>query len=77
MNKLHYPYLVKSRSLSQVFSFGNSLVFDATGTNDAAPTGSGLNGVAEDLTKQTAIDAVRAILDYNPLTVSIFAARLG
>jgi hypothetical protein len=60
----------------QVFSFGNSFVFDATGANNLAPTDSPLNGVANDLTKQTSIDAVRAILDYNPLTVTLFASVL-
>lgn len=58
----------------QVFNFGNSFVFDATGTNASAPADSGLSGVAGDLTKQTSLDAVRAILDYNPLTLTAFAA---
>lgn len=60
----------------QVFAFGNGLVFDATGANNVAPGDSGINGIAQDLTKQTAIDAIRAILDYNPLTVTIFYSKI-
>ncbi len=58
----------------QSFAYGNSFVFDSAGTNTSAPTDSGLNNVAEDLTKQTNMDAVRAILDYNPLKIEGFVA---
>ncbi|MCA9401159.1 MAG: alginate export family protein [Candidatus Omnitrophica bacterium] len=58
----------------QVFSYGNSFIFDATGANNAAPADSGLSSVANDLTNQTSLDAIRAILDYNPLTVDLVFA---
>jgi hypothetical protein len=61
----------------QVFSFGNSLIFDATGSNNAAPGDSGLVGIAADRTKQTALDAIRAVFDYNPLTVTAFYSKLS
>ncbi len=60
----------------QTFSYGNGLVFDATGANNLAPGDSGINGIAQDLTKQTAIDAIRAIFDYNPLTVEVFYSKI-
>lgn len=60
----------------QTFSFGNGLVFDATGTNNTAPGDSGIASIAQDLTKQTSLDAIRAIFDYNPLTVTVFYSKL-
>lgn len=57
----------------QVFAFGNSLVFDATGTNNAA-TGN-LKGIAADLTMRTSLDAIRATLDYKPLTIDLFWSK--
>ncbi|MGE0269128.1 MAG: alginate export family protein [Candidatus Omnitrophota bacterium] len=60
----------------QVFSFGNGLVFDATGANNVAPGDSGIRSIAQDLTKQTSLDAIRAIFDYNPLTVTVFYAKI-
>ncbi len=51
--------------------YGNGLVFDATGTNNTAPSDTNLSSVANDLTKQTALDGVRLVLDYNPLTVDL------
>ncbi len=61
----------------QTFAYGNSFIIDATGTNNSAPSDSGLSGVAEDLTKQTAMDAVRAILDYNPLKLEFLFSKLN
>ncbi|MBP9854128.1 MAG: alginate export family protein [Candidatus Omnitrophica bacterium] len=60
----------------QTFAFGNGFVFDATGTNNTAPTDSGIANIAQDLTQQTALDAIRAIFDYNPLTVTVFYSKL-
>ena len=60
----------------QTFSFGNGLVFDATGANNLAPGDSGIRTIAQDLTMQTAMDAIRAIFDYNPLTITAFYAKL-
>jgi hypothetical protein len=61
----------------QVFSYGNSFIIDATGANNAVPTDSGLNGVAHDLTMQTAQDAIRLIFDYNPLTVELLFSHIA
>jgi hypothetical protein len=61
----------------QVFSYGNSLVMDATGANNVAPGDSGISGVAADLTKQTALDAIRLIFDYNPLTLELLYSKVN
>lgn len=61
----------------QSFSYGNALIVDSAGTNNSAPSDSGLSGYAGDLTKQTAMDAVRAILDYNPLTIDVVYSQIG
>ncbi len=61
----------------QVFSYGNSLIVDATGTNNSAPSDSGLATVAGDLTKQSAMDAIRAILNYDPLKVEVLYSKLS
>ncbi len=60
----------------QNLAYGNSFVIDSQGTNRTIDTG-GLNNVAEDLSKRTALDAVRMIFDYNPLTVDVVAAKLA
>ncbi|MEK6714236.1 MAG: alginate export family protein, partial [Nitrospirota bacterium] len=60
----------------QAFSYGNSFIVDAAGTNTSAPADSGLNNVAEDLTKQTAQDAVRFIFDYEPLSVELLLSKI-
>lgn len=60
----------------QSFRYGNSLIVDSSGTNNHAPDTSGLADVADDLTKQTTLDAIRAILDYNPLTIDIVYAQI-
>lgn len=60
----------------QNFAFGNSFVMDSAGTNNSVSTG-GIKGAAEDLTKRTALDAVRAILDYNPLTINVIASKVN
>lgn len=61
----------------QAFSYGNSFIIDSAGANNVAPGDSGLDGVAEDLTKQTALDAIRLIFDYNPLTLEFLFAPLA
>ncbi|MBI4310056.1 MAG: alginate export family protein [Candidatus Omnitrophica bacterium] len=53
----------------QVFHYGNGLVMGDGGVNNAA-TGP-LAGIAADLTKRTAYDGVKAILDYKPLTLDL------
>lgn len=60
----------------QAFHYGNSFIVDAAGTNNSAPTDSGLNGVAEDLTKQTAQDAIRLVFDYKPLSIELLFAKI-
>ncbi len=58
----------------QELFYGNGLVV-GNGTNNLVTQG-GLNGVAEDLSLQTAFDAVKLVLDYNPLTIDVFAAKV-
>jgi hypothetical protein len=59
----------------QEFKYGNSFVIDSAGPNNSTSSG-GLNGVAEDLSLRRAQDAVRMILDYNPLTIDIVASKV-
>ncbi len=61
----------------QDWRYGNSFVFDSAGTNNSAPTDSGFSAVARDLTSQTALDAIRFILDYSPLTLEGFYAKVA
>jgi hypothetical protein len=61
----------------QAFHYGNSFIIDSTGPNNGAPTDSGIVGIANDLTKQSAMDAVRAILDYNPLKLEFLFSKLN
>ncbi len=58
----------------QSWAHGNSFVFDTTGPNNQA-TGA-LSSIAQDLTQRSALDAVRAVLDYNPLTIDTFFAKV-
>ena len=60
----------------QVWSYGNSFIFNATGTNNTAPADSGLTSVAQDFTNETALDAIRLIFDYNPLTIETFYSKV-
>ena len=61
----------------QNFAFGNSFVIDSAGVNTGTSIGAGgINSAAEDLSKRTALDAVRLILDYNPLTINMIAAKI-
>lgn len=60
----------------QSFRYGNSFIVDSAGPNNTAQLDSGLDDVAEDLSKQTAMDAVRLILDYDPLKVELLWAKI-
>ncbi len=60
----------------QNFAFGNSFVIDSTGSNNSASTG-GIAAAAGDLTKRTALDSVRFILDYNPLTINVIGSKIS
>ncbi len=59
----------------QDLQYGNGLLIGKGGPNNVV-TQSGLNGVAEDLSLVTAYDAVRLVLDYNPLTIDVFASKI-
>lgn len=61
----------------QAFHYGNSFIVDSSGTNNSAPADSGINNIAEDLTKQTALDAVRLIFDYEPLSLELLFAKVS
>ncbi|MDP8212537.1 MAG: alginate export family protein [Candidatus Zapsychrus exili] len=60
----------------QALAYGNSLIVSSASTS-AGIGNSGLSSTANDLSGQTGLDAVRAILDYDPLTVDIVYARLS
>jgi len=60
----------------QNFKYGNSFIVDSAGPNNVTSTGNGLTAIAADLTKRTILDAIRLILDYNPLTVELLAAKV-
>jgi hypothetical protein len=61
----------------QAFHYGNSFIIDAGGTNNSAPTDSGIRTIAGDLTLQTAMDAVRFIFDYSPLTLEFLYSKVN
>lgn len=56
----------------QHLNYGNAFIIGAGGPNNSAA--GALATVAADLTKRSAMDAVRAVFDYNPLTIDVFAA---
>ena len=60
----------------QAFKYGNSFVVDAAGQNNDSPSSSGLTSIADDITGQTTLDAIRAILDYNPLVLELLWAKI-
>jgi hypothetical protein len=61
----------------QNFSYGNSFVVNSAGTNNTISGSSSLSSVgAEDLSKETAQDAVRLIFDYNPLTLEFLYSKI-
>jgi hypothetical protein len=60
----------------QAFKYGNSLIVDSSGTNNTVSTSSSISAFAEDLSKQTAQDAIRLIFDYNPLTVELLFSKI-
>lgn len=59
----------------QAFGYGNSFIVDSRGPNNRVAEG-GLDAVAEDLNKRSGKDAIRAILDYNPLTIDILYSKI-
>ncbi len=58
----------------QALQYGNSLIVGKAGPNNVAAGPLGV--VAADLSVHTAYDAVRGILNYDPLTIDIFAAKI-
>jgi predicted porin len=60
----------------QQWGYGNGLIFNASGRNNSAPVDSGLRNIANDFTYQKSLDAIRLILDYNPLAIEAFYAVL-
>ncbi|HOW36069.1 MAG TPA: alginate export family protein [Candidatus Omnitrophota bacterium] len=59
----------------QNLRYGNGFIIGDRDTNDLGG-GTGLAGVARDLTKEKAFDAVKMVLDYHPLVIDVFAARI-
>ena len=57
----------------QVLYYGNGLII-GDGPNNITTTSSPLATVAPDLSKVSGVDAIKAVLDYDPLTIDIFAA---
>jgi hypothetical protein len=55
----------------QDFKFGNGFIMDSA----AGEGNSNISGVANDLSKRFALDAIRATLDYNPLTLDLVYFR--
>ncbi len=71
---LYSPLTVKVGR--QQWAYGNSFIFDATGTNNVAPSESGIDQIAADMTNQTALDAIRLIFDYKPLTIELMYSKI-
>jgi len=67
---LYSPLTVEVGRMNHI-RFGNSFIFDATGSNNVADTASGLESVANDMSKATGIDGIHLIFDYNPLTIDV------
>lgn len=53
----------------QVFAYGNGLILGDGGPNNGSS--GNFTGIANDFTKRTAYDGVKAILDYKPLTLDL------
>jgi len=56
----------------QAFKYGNSFIFD---TGALSSNNSGIPAIVSDLSKQTGLDAIRAILDYSPLKLEMFYGK--
>ncbi|MFA5060516.1 MAG: alginate export family protein [Candidatus Omnitrophota bacterium] len=73
MREMLYSPLTVVIGRQELF-YGNGLVI-GNGTNNVTGQG-GLNGVAEDLAMNTAFDAVKLILNYDPLTIDVVASKV-
>jgi hypothetical protein len=60
----------------QNFSYGNSFIVDSNAAGFAGAD-SGLYSVASDISNQNGMDAIRMILDYDPLTIEMLAAKIN
>jgi hypothetical protein len=60
----------------QVFSYGNSFIMDAQGVNNVGPGDSNITAAAQDLTRQKALDAIRLIFDYDPLSLELLYSKV-
>src|SRR3989338_8163261 len=84
---VNYAYMKAREFLNSAFSiiigrqplnYGNSLIVGRLGPNHGnAITAGGLNSVAEDFSKRTHYDAIRGIIDYDPLTVDLVYAKIN
>jgi len=59
----------------QYFGYGNDLVIGTDGVNNTA-SGT-LSGIANDFTKRSTYDGVKAVLDYKPLTLNLIYFKNG
>ena len=53
-----------------MFAYGNGLILGDGGVNNASS--GNFQGIANDLTKRTTYDGIKAVLDYKPLTIDMF-----
>lgn len=74
MKELLYSPLTVEIGRMQL-NYGNGFII-GNGPNNVTYTGNPLNTVARDLANNTAFDTVRAILDYKPLVVDVFASKI-
>jgi hypothetical protein len=59
----------------QQFVYGNAFVIASGGMSDSLS--GGLRGVAGDMSKRNAADAVRMVFDYSPLTIDVVATKVA
>jgi hypothetical protein len=61
----------------QELRYGNGLIVGDPDTNGSASSASALSTVAADLSSRKAFDAVRAILNYDPLVLDLVYAKIN
>lgn len=74
MKELLYSPLTVEVGRMQL-NYGNGFII-GNGANNSTYPNNPLAGVAADLASNTAFDTIRAILDYKPLTIDIFGAKV-
>lgn len=60
----------------QALRYGNALLIGDPNTNNQASTSSGISATAVDFSKEKSFDAIRGVLDYDPLTIDFFVAKI-